>query len=155
MNNSLVAKVKAVNMANDYAPKLYEILSRVFTPLVGKAILKADGSLLAKFNKQLPEFPNGSGFGLVVYRFQSSYSLGWIVKSCVNLTTGVSCVYHETPVYVGELSGSTLTRISDPQKLRRDYTVGEIMKKREALEAAKREMSNIKSSLYPFGEYDN
>ena len=71
---ALDAKVKAVNKANAYATKLYPMLASVFKPLVGQKVLKADGSILAKYAKLMPDFLLAPE-GIHVCQHMSKYSL--------------------------------------------------------------------------------
>lgn len=149
----LACKVGAVNRANAYSKEIYALLNPIFTPLVGKQILKVDGSLLAKYAALVPKFEYSTD--LHVYRQRSDYSLAWVVKTCEPLPPG-SCMYHEAVVYIGDLRGQTLEKLSiHPFDLRSDYTVEEITQKRLNFERAKKELQEARSELYPFGEYDN
>lgn len=129
----------------------YQRLIPMFSPLVGQKILKADGSLLKKWQDALPTFEYSNE--LHVYRHTSNYSLAWTVKTCEFMPPG-SCMYHETTVYIGELKGQTLEKLSRPFEARDDYTVEEIENKRAEFEAAKKAMEAARSKLYPFGEND-
>lgn len=148
----LAAKVKAVNAANAYAVTLYDALTDIFRPLVGQVILKNGGDLLAKVAKLLPEFPHGNS--LMVYKLSSAYSLAWVVKTSENVDGDCTCLYHETTVYVGNVSGHTLTELCKPLSLRSDYTVDEIRAARQRHNEAKRIADEARSALYPFGETD-
>ena len=149
----LTCKVGAINRANAYGKELYALLTPIFAPLVGKQILKVDGSLLAKYAALVPKFDYSHA--LHVYRHTSDYSLAWTVKTCEPLPP-TSCMYHEAVVYIGDLSGQTLEKLSiHPFDLRSDYTVEEILLKRLDFEKAKKVLDEARSALYPFGEYDN
>lgn len=147
----LIPKVAAVNKANAYALELYKKLVPIFEPLVGSMIEKKDGSLLAKVEKLLPEFKFTPQ--LHVYKHRSDYSLAWCVKTC-EVVAGCA-TYHEVTVYIGDMSNGVLTKITPPAERRTDYTVEEIVKKREAYEKAKKIADDAKGELFPFGEYDN
>ena len=150
---TLKARVAAVNRGNDYANKLYRELTNIFRPLVGQKILKADGTLLAKYQPLLPHFPSTPQ--LHVYRHTSEYSLAWSVKTCESLPPH-SCMYHTATVYIGDLSGDKLEKLSvNPFEGRTDFTAAEIESKRADYEAAKRIADNARNALWPFGENDN
>ena len=151
--NTLKARVKAVNAANDYANKLYPQLVAIFEPLVGEQVLKADGTLLAKYQKLLPDFPSSNG--LHVYKHSSDYSLAWCVKTCEQVEDHCTCVYHEVTVYIGSLSGKTLKEIDRPFEGKTDYTVADVQAARERYKEAKKAADEAKSALFPFGEYDH
>jgi len=147
----LTAKVAAVNRANEYAARLYAALVEKFGPLVGQKILKADGTLLAKYAGLVPDLPCSPD--LHVYRHSSDYSLAWTVKTWTLLPH--SCMYHEVTVYVGDLRGATLDKMTvHPFTGRTDYSVEEITAKRLSAESAKRVADELRSDLYPFGEED-
>lgn len=148
----LTAKVAAVNRANEYAARLYAVLAERFAPLVGQKILKVDGGLLGKYAGLVPELPSEPS--IHVYRHSSDYSLAWTVKTCEFMPPH-SCMYHEVTVYVGDLRGQTLEKMTlHPFSGRTDYSVEEIMGKRAAYESAKRVADELRGDLYPFGEYD-
>lgn len=147
----LVAKVKAVNRAHEYAHKLYAQLVPIFKPLVGQKILKADGTLLAKYDKLLPELPC---FGnLRVYRHKSDYSLGWTI-STDETDSPHTCLYYDVTVYIGRLSRGVLESIEEPFNGRTDYTVEEVDQKRAAYTEAQKVADACKSALHPFGMID-
>ena len=149
----LRTRIVAVNRANDYGNKLYRELTNIFRPLVGQKILKADGQLLAKYQPLLPHFPNTPQ--LHVYRHTSEYSLAWSVKTCEFMPPH-SCMYHTVTVYVGDLRGDKLEKLSvNSFEGRTDFTAEEILTKRADYEAAKRIADNARNSLWPFGEEDN
>lgn len=146
----LTAKVAAVNRANEYATRLYAALVEQFAPLVGQKILKADGTLLAKYAGLVPNLPCTPD--LHVYRHSSDYSLAWTVKTCEFMPPN-GCMYHEVTVYVGDLRGQTLEKMAiHPFAGRTDFSVEEITGKRAAYESAKRVADELRNDLYPFGE---
>lgn len=146
----LIAKVAAVNRANKYATQLFGELTEGFAPLVGQKILKADGTLLAKY---VPLWPLVTDDQILVYRLDSEYSLGWVVKSHEDILG--SCVYHSTTIYVGDMSGQTLKNMAvNPFEGRFDFTVEEIIEKRAAYASAKKVADSFQTALYPFGEFD-
>jgi hypothetical protein len=149
---TLVAKVKATNKANAYAMEIYDKLAAVFAPLVGQKIEKADGGLMAKYAKLLPEFI--SGVPMHVYRYNSNYSLMYVVKTCESIPPH-GCTYYEASCYVGEMRDGVLTKLCNRPQLRTDYTVAEVKANREAYKAAQAIADDAKGKLHPFGEYDN
>lgn len=148
----LAARVKAVNAAHACANELHRTLIDIFRPLVGVKLFKVDGSFLAKYLPLLPEFPNRHD--LMVYRHRSDYSLAWTVKTCEQVVGASHCLYYETTIYVGEVSGVTLKNVNDPCDMKTDYTAADIAAKREAYKAAKKVADDALSALNPFGEYD-
>src|SRR5277367_5628074 len=98
--NRLECEVSATNEANAYANQLHPKLVEIFRPFVGLPILKADGTLLAKVAKLLPEFPSLPK--LHTYKHITTYRLSWVVKTCVVGEKGDygAAHYHESNVYV-------------------------------------------------------
>lgn len=157
----LAAKVAARNNAHAYALRLYPVLSDFFRGYVGCKILKADGTLLKKIADAIPAQPEPgvSGVQLHVYRSTSSYSLAWTVKACETFPARYGdcqiASYYEVTVYIGDMRGDVLTKISDPPTwLRTDYTVEEVEKARLAYAEAKKKADDARSALGDFGEYD-
>jgi hypothetical protein len=149
--DKLAAKVEAVNTANRLAWDTYHLLRGVFAPLVGEQVCKKDGGLLAKVQKLLPGlFPNTRE--LRVYRHSSEYHLVWKAWAS-KLVNGCVCS-HEADAYVGKLTDGVLMELCEPFTGRTDWTAVEVVSKREAYEGAMRAADLIKSTLYPFGEYD-
>jgi hypothetical protein len=142
----LTAKVAAVNKANKYATALYPQLVEIFTPFVGQKILKADGSLLSKFQNLIPTSP------LEPLVWRSNASLQWNVKVCEFMPPS-SCVYHTSYIYVGTVERSFLTEIfPHPFTGRSDYTVEEILQHRAEYESAKKLADELRGNLSVFGE---
>lgn len=155
---ALEAKVAAVNNANRYALELYPQLRAIFEPFIGQKIEKADGGLLMKIAKLLPEFPCKPG--LHVYKMSSDYSLVWVVKTCESQAINGKhdnyhvAHYHETSVYVGNMRHGVLTDFCKAPELRTDYTAAEVEAAREAYRKAKQAADDARSALFNFGEYD-
>ena len=120
--SDLELNVIAVNLVNKNANEWYEKLVPIFTPLVGKKVVKKDGSLIESVKKLLPTLPNTPGIS--VYHSPSKYSLIFTVKVCVAKDN--SCTYKKTTVYIGDITGDTLTQILKKYNHRSDYTVKEI-----------------------------
>lgn len=148
---TLKAKVAAVNKANAYAMEIHDQLTKVFTPFVGQKIEKADGGLLAKIAKLLPEFV--SGVPMHVYRYPSNYSLMYTVKTC-EMVPPHGCTYYEASCYVGDMRDGVLVKLCDKPQYRTDYTVEEVKANRATYAAAQKVADDAKGKLHPFGEYD-
>lgn len=151
-NSKLAAKVRAVNAANAYGLRLYEELAPIFRPLVGAQILKVDGQLLGKYAKLMPKLPCEPR--IHVYRRITDYSLAWTVKTCESYPNGDGCFYHETTIYMGELEGQTLKKLSEPQELKTDYRAEPVEIARAKYRLAEQAYRDAQSALFPFGEYD-
>lgn len=147
---ALRCRVAAVNRGNAYAQELYDRMTTVFTPFVGQQILKKEGGLMAKVEKALGQLPHGGG--LMVYRYNSQYSLVYVVKT--DVCEDGHAYYAETSVYIGELENGKLTKMTPYSERRSDYTVDEITRLRKVYEEAKKAAEDAKGALHPFGEYD-
>jgi hypothetical protein len=152
----LEAKVAAVNAAHSYALTLYTTLRPVLEPFVGQQIEKADGGLLQKVAKLLPELPYTHN--LAVIRNSSTYSLIWSVKACESYPSSSGdtnfAVYHEISVYVGHMEGNKLVSFYDPPDFKTGYTVKEVEALRAAYRKAKNAADAALSAIQHFGEYD-
>jgi hypothetical protein len=149
----LRASIAATNKANAYANRLQRELVAIFRPLVGKQVIKNDGSLLERVKKLLPEFPCQPG--LHVYRTSSAYWVGFAVKASVNEEPGPGCQYYEATVRVGDIESGTQTLkqvYDDPADRRTDYTFEEVVEKRRLCEEARKVYEAAKGECYPFGE---
>lgn len=148
---TLEAKVEARNLVAVEHNRLLTVLAAAFAPLVGQKILKADGSLLAKFESLAPRAVGGPLFS--IYKLSSAYSLAFVVRSRVNCGDH-GCVYDEATVYVGDLDGAVLKGLIAPQPLPTGYTVAGVLEARKNLAAAKEAFSKAESAVWPFGSYD-
>lgn len=151
MANKLAARIRARNRCATQANRLAPILLDTFRPLVGKKILKKDGSFLAKYENLLPEFPNN--VALNVIRYWSDYNLAWEVKACESFED-YGCCYESTVVYIGNLEKGELKSLCEFTPLRIDWTEEEIIRLREEYRLAELAMREARSRLSWFGEYD-
>ena len=153
--NTLKAKVKAVNYCHEEANKLYDVLLPIFKPLLGCRVDKMDGTFLAKIAKLVPDFhpiPR-----LSVFRSTSEYSLSFTVKACEQITDSHGCLYYEITLYIGDLRGGILTELTArPKPFRTDFSEQEILDKRITWRKARDAFESARSDLWPFGEeYDS
>jgi hypothetical protein len=156
-DKELTAKVDAVNRAHAYAMQLWTELTEFFRPYVGTAVETKGGSLMAKIQAKFPTFPHTNE--LMVCRHVSSYSLAWTVRASTTYPTGdgySSAVYYETTIYIGDLSGQTLTKLcesyQEPPNLLSDYTVEKVLANQAAAKQAKKAYETARDKCYPFGE---
>lgn len=141
------ANVAAVNKANAYANKLYALLAPVFKELIGQQILKADGKLLAKVEKLLPELPNT--IPLTVYRKISQSTLSWEIKATVDesATTWASgCA----SLIMGRMEDGRLMELSESPQLCENFNVKEITAMHDRIRALRNEINDINGSIEPF-----
>lgn len=150
MNERLTARVIAENRANEIATELSRQLLAIFAPFVGQKITKQGGDLTEKVKKLLPKLPNSNHAS--VHRERGAYSLAFKVSCYENTSRGG--VYQDVMIYVGEMDGHTLTKLSQPF-VGQTYTVEEIERKRSEYEIAKKLYQDAQHALYPFGEHDN
>lgn len=154
MNRDILsATVEATNLANRFAIQIRPTLIEFYAQYLNKKVVKADGSLIKKIYDH-----KFSHMGFNLYRIHSQYSIDYEVKVDVHYSS--SCVvYRSTTVHVGTLDRDTgvLVKIADlidVPKLRTNYTVEEVLQKREVLRKAQNVLDEAKSALFPFGEYD-
>jgi hypothetical protein len=161
MSSTLQARVQARNLAAGYALLLQPLAIEAFRPLVGKKVIKAGNSIVAKYQRlvdalPLNPLPIESGYpqSLNIYRTSSNYTLGWTVRACVQVPGASFNVYESVDFNVGELKGDVLESIAPPLQARCDWNAQEIIRKRAAYRAAQRLADKCRGELFPFGEYD-
>ena len=148
------AKVQAVNLANKTANQLHATLVQILTPFIGQQIIKADGKLRANITKLLPKFPNDTK--ILVYQGNSEYNLYWIAKACQGIgdTSGNhTCLYHETSVYVANITTGVLVSLHDAPNFREDYTVDEVIAAKLNVDEAQRSLDKAKAVLNQFTNF--
>lgn len=152
--NCLKAKVDAQNKANAHVLTLHPQLVNLFRPYVGKKIFTQSG-FIHKIKQALePLLSNTTS--LRVYRYNSNYSLTFIVNTNENIQGGHGCVYRDASFSVGDIKGDTLITLNEQTQSRRtNYNVEEIIIARHAVDSADKQLSRAKESLCGFGEHDN
>jgi len=158
-SNRLKARVVAMNRCNEAVNELYLLLAAIFTPLAGQKVVKADGSLLAKYAAQVKPIMdkfNTTGPQLSVWHAAASsrYSLVWTVKVCESMPEDGTCVYEDASVYVGNMEGQIFKDIIPADVHRTDYAYDEIVQLRAEYEEKKKTADAARSALFPFGESD-
>jgi hypothetical protein len=153
-NNILETRVKGVNRANDYGNKLYDILTEVFKPFVGKQIIKKTGGLLKKIQDIIDSLNLPCTIPIHVYKNSyDDYSLSYVVKTCE--TSNNRAYYHETVVYIGKIENRVLTKIdSEKPNFKADYKAEEIRENRKLHKELQKKADSVESKLFPFGTYD-
>jgi len=146
----LIARVKAVNAAHQYAIELYPRLVDFFRPFVGQKIITQNTDFLHKIRSTIPELSCTPR--LNVFKNRIYQSLSWTVRTSEQ--AGEIAVYHEVSVYVGKVDAAVLTGFHNAPVLRTDFTVDEIVAKRKELQAAISKVDQIRGKLFPFGEND-
>ena len=157
MNEMLKANVIAENKANKVANMLRPKLKEYFRDKVGQKVVKKDGSLLQKIKDDLSNFSwfVNENNHIMIYFDKSEYSLRWSIKVNEMIEGKCACVYRESSVYVGNLRDGFLVDIDKHNDdLKVDYNVESILKLRECHKEAQQVADEIRSNLYPFGEYD-
>lgn len=139
--------VKAVNRANKWANELHETLHTVLVPFVGKKILRVDGAFTANVKAVVPSLPYDNTRS--TYWGNTKYSVYLHVKVCEAVPPG-TCVYHDTAIHLGELRDDVLVSVSSPTTRRTEWTVAEVLSKRDAYRQAKQSLDDCESALYPF-----
>lgn len=147
----LAARIKARNKASKLANELYLQLKPIFVPFVGKKILTATGSLIAKVKLLIPDLTDTPSVRICP---SGRNSLSWTVY--VSETDHRGNIYEEVNVYIGQLKDGILTKLNQHETLqyRTDYTEEEITSKRKDCAILKKAFEDAQSDLFPFGEYD-
>ena len=146
----LDAKVKAINRVNAKANQLVVDMQFKFAALIGKDILTKNGSLLAKYS----HLDLNLGHPFRSWRIDSKTTFGWTIDVTEKSTDG-SHFYQQTDVVIGNLSGQTLTGLTEPYTNRRtDFTCAEIMDLRQKYKDAQTLADEYKSKLARFGDFD-
>lgn len=149
--HQLEAKVHAINLANRAADSLYTKLVEIVNGFVGLQILKVNGDFTKKFEDALKGTMNSAG-SLAYYRYNSKYSLCFVVKSDVQ--AGEVTVYHETIVTIGYLDNTTVLKsIVEPQQRRCDYTLDEVLALLDARDKAKAAFETAQANCGMFAAY--
>ncbi len=157
IDKRLETRVRGVNRANAYANEIAPKLRDLFAPYVGQKVFKADGTLLAKIQKQVDALQltdgmrnGGNGY---VYRLSSNYSVVFVVKTYESDGENHG-YYHETSIYVAHVRDGVAYELYDWTTAKTDYNAAYIAVARERYEAAKKAADDARSELHPFGEYD-
>ena len=150
MKTQLQAKIEARNIVNAEHNRLLPLLRAAFAPLVGKKVLKVDGTLLGTLKDIMPPLSKAI---LNSYKLDSRYSLAFVVRACVS-DLGNVCAYDEATVYVGNVNGNILESLIDPQPRPVGFTEQQVLDARKAVNVAKEALSKAQSDLAGFGEYD-
>jgi hypothetical protein len=152
-------KVKAVNAASTEANRLMPILLEMFKPFIGQKVELASGGLIKKIKDKLPEMAHSNTLRALVrcdtYSITLSiYASSWAKDPEADPRRGDDGQSFEDSCYIAKTNDGILNELYDWKPLRTNYTVDEIVKKREAVDAAKRALDTARSALYPFGESD-
>lgn len=143
----LYTRIHGVNRAHKIANELHGRLRGVFQNFLGRKVRKADGTLLAKVEKELDHL-HLHVYDATIFRYRSDYSLAFTVKTCEEC--GGTAYYYETTVYVGRLQDGVLVEWMDHARLKDDYDVSLVRANRESYAAAKDAPAAAESNLWPF-----
>lgn len=147
----LETQVIAVNLCHKAAVATFETLKQALRPYIGKQIVKKDGSLLTKIRNAMP--PLTSDLCVSIYHRPSAYGLSWRVRVCV--TDSSSTEYAEAYITPGRINedGVLVSITKDVPPLRYDYTVEEVLKRRQEIIAAEQTLRECQTALGPFTRY--
>ncbi len=160
--SALEAKVAAVNRANAEAKRLHPLFVEAFRPFLGKKVLTHSG-LVAKAKDipdQLVPFIADGYQTPSVYRYSSNYSLCFVVKVCESGRSfrggdNYSTHYAEASIYVGELDGYTLAKLTEEYKFPRDdWSADEVRDLRKLADEAEKQSRHYLNQLSAFGRFD-
>lgn len=152
--NVLEVRVIGVNRANAYANELAPRLSEVFVEFVGQQIEKATGGLLKKVQDKVNALNLPNTVKLSVYRYASSYSLTYTVKTSETKMPEGHAYYHETSIYVGSLQNGVLTEVKEYTPAKTDYTAAEVERLRKRHQRLREMADKARSAISEFGEWD-
>ena len=146
MTSKLSEKVKQVNFTNHYFNEVIPILQRNAQKLIGKKILRANGSVLKKYldilNDGLDEIDCPTANTLVI-SVPNRKNVKVDIHGCHNIQSGL----------LGFIENEKFTdAVVEPARC--NYTVDEILQKREKVKEINLELQAAKSDLFPFGEID-
>lgn len=158
--NNLSAKVQAKNLVNELAAKLAPAAAAMFAQFYGKQIqLASSTGFIKKFSKAVEalQLPNTRGtISETAWVTSSLYTvmLHVQVEVCVPDGHGHRCSFQgETTVYLGDLKNGIVSRLYTAHEAgRTDFTVDEVLKAREELNAARAAVRDAESKLCGFGE---
>lgn len=148
-DSELVALVGAVNEAGRQGNRLYETLAERFRPLVGKQVLKKDGTVMEKYKELLPEMPLMPSL-VHICRESSIYSLMWRVRTTAFIPGTSDHQQHSLTVYVARISNGVLTEINDHPRFKVDYDFEEVKEAQAKVKSAKKRLEDAEAELYPF-----
>lgn len=152
-NNTLAAKIKAVNRVNKVAIEVFPVISKAFKNYVGKQIVKVDGQFLKKVAACLPVYHHNGPFQVI--RHYMGNALTYTVKVSEHIDGSCGCLYEQHTLYIGTIEGGVLVSLFDqPKDCRTDYTIEDILSLRHILDEAKKAVNAARNDLHPFGEYD-
>lgn len=139
--------VKAVNRANKWANELNETLHKLLVPFIGKKVVRADGILTANVKAVLPVFINT--YDESACWSNTEYSIGLRIR-LREYSPQRECINHDESIYLGELRDQVLVRVLKPTIRRTDWTVAEVLGKRDAYQKARQALDDCEAALYPF-----
>lgn len=158
--DQLAAKIAAQNDANATANRIAAELQPYLAPFVGRKIYLASGGKADKFKKALPDYnANGNNFRPQIWIQEAHGFLRLTVKTCHTYPSRrPDCqfaTYAEQWTHLGRITDDgKLAELAPIEQFRTDWTAGEIISARAALDKAKRAVDEARRAIGNFGEYD-
>lgn len=167
--DKLSAHVAASNLANQIRNDLIDTAYHAWEHMLGKKVLKADGSRAKAAD--IPLTINLERYGLklgdchIWLDLRSGYSVRYSLWVDVHYTYNVvpwgdteeiereSHVRHETALNIGDIKNQILTKIEKPPLFRTDYIADVVLNARKELRVLQEQEHEIKSRIAHFGEY--
>jgi len=165
--DKLSAHVAATNLANQIRNDLIDTVYHAWEHMLGKKVLKADGSRAKAADIPLTIDLERYGLKLgdchIWLDFRSGYSVRYSLWVDVHYTYMSSAwgeheaeereshVRHETTLHIGEIKNQILVKIEKPPLFRTDYSVETVLNARKELKELQIVEHEIKSRIAHFG----
>ena len=141
-------KVQAVNLVHDTANKIAKVLIPFFKDFEGKQVYTVNYKFLKSVEEIIPSVPNIDN-NVWWDSYISHCSFGWTVSATLYDEKESVSERFEFYVHIGNLKHQFLDSVRDWKELRSDYTSVEILNLINQIEAAEKEVRNLKA-LLPF-----
>lgn len=150
------AKVKGVNLVNETIKEIWGDLVERFRPFLGKQLDTVKGDFRKTVQSSLEGFVWARP-QVDIYRYPSTHSLIFDVKSCV-YASGI-CEYTTVSIYLGEIRNGVLQTLNETpyhtfseQELRSDFTVDEVRQLIQNCKDRRDDLAKAQADLRPFAE---
>ena len=154
-DRELDPKVRAVNEANRCGNKIYVALAPIFKNFVGSKVLKADGTLVSKVDKLIPNLRTSVLGDNLLNCYHMQGTLCWRVTSCYRVEGEDCVIYRDTVIHIGSLDPRSriLEEILPAPNLPEDYSAPVIRELRRQLITKEERVWQLRRRLSPFEVY--
>ena len=153
MSKELAARIRAQNAAGKRANELHPLLVLVFTPFVGRKVVKKDGTFVAALQKELKIFTGTYG-STYIYSRVTKHCVYFCVKVHESVEAGGRQKSEECSCTVADIKDGMLKEFCKPCNYKTDHDYNDVVRMRSTHDKAKDALSEALNDLYPFGEYD-